>query len=85
VGSRPEHPGSADITLTTDVSASELRFRNVPQTRVRFAGSPDYDCASGSDRTNLSEPVKVGVTYRDVVVNYRLAAKLKAPRRKRKR
>jgi hypothetical protein len=58
------------------VKARELSFRSRPRARVSFAGAPRYDSASGSDRTNLPGRVTAGVTYLDVVVHYRLAAKL---------
>jgi hypothetical protein len=48
----------------------------VPQTRTEFTGVPAYDSASGSDRANLPERVEKDITYRDVRVDYRLAAKV---------
>jgi len=76
MGSRPDRPENADISFTAEVSAESLRFDDVPETRVEFTGSPAYESASGSDRVNLPERVQAAVTYRDVRVDYRLAAKL---------
>lgn len=73
---RPDRPERADITFTAEVSAEMLRFGEVPQTRVEFTGAPRHESASGSDRFNLPERVKAAVTYHDVRVDYRLAAKL---------
>ncbi|MDR0358187.1 MAG: hypothetical protein LBJ87_01795 [bacterium] len=73
---RPGQPENADISFTAQVKARELRFRDAPETRVEFSGSPGHESGSGSDRRNLPQPVRPGVTYRDVQVDYRLAAKL---------
>jgi hypothetical protein len=73
---RPERPVSADIGFTAEVRARQLRFGEVPQTRTEFTGFPAYESASGSDRVNLPERVETDVTYRDVRVDYWLAAKV---------
>lgn len=73
---RPSTPANADISFTAEVRARELRFHDAPQTRVEFSGSPGHESASGSDRRNLPQRVRPAVTYRDVQVDYRLAAKL---------
>lgn len=61
------------------MAADRLRFRSPPQTEVGFFGSPERESVSGSDRTNLPEPVQAGVDYRDVRVAYRLATALCDP------
>jgi hypothetical protein len=76
-----EHPGpalrrSADILVTAMVRADLLRFRAVPDNRVVFTGDAGGDSASGSDRTNLPCSVATNVTYRDIEVDYAIAAKL---------
>jgi hypothetical protein len=76
VSARPERPYGADIEFTAEVSAQRLRFDEVPDTPVEFTGSPEHESASGSARVNLPERVQAAVTYRDVQVDYRLAAKL---------
>jgi hypothetical protein len=73
---RPSRPRSPDIELAASVHADELRFVEPPQVDVRFAGEPAHESASGSDRTNLPEPVEPGVAYRSVRVDYRLASRL---------
>jgi len=76
---RPKRPGNADITITASVSARQLRFGEVPQTRTEFSGTPGHESASGSDRANLPQLVEKDVTYRNVRVNYRLASALLYP------
>lgn len=76
MGPRPDRPENADISFTAQLSAESLRFDDAPDTRVEFTGSPAHESASGSDRANLPEPVQAAVIYRDVQVDYRLAAKL---------
>lgn len=59
------------------MAADWLRFRSPPQTEVGFFGSPERETFSGSERTNLPEPVEAGADYRDVRVAYRLATALR--------
>ncbi|MGH8868295.1 MAG: hypothetical protein ACRDYU_09895 [Actinomycetes bacterium] len=76
---RPRRPESADVELTATVRARELRFEEAPETRVEFTGEPGHESANGSDRANLPEHVEPWVTYRDVRVDYRLAARVLDP------
>lgn len=69
-----------DIELTTSVRADRLRFRDEPETEVRFHGSRGRETFSGADRTNLPEPVEPGTDYHDVRVDYRLATALRPGR-----
>jgi hypothetical protein len=65
-----------DIEIAAAATAKRLRFHKRPDTEVRFEGQPDIDCVSGSERENLPERVEPGVTYRDIRVRWRAAAKL---------
>jgi hypothetical protein len=65
-----------DIEIGAAVRAKRLRFHEKPETEVRFEGQPDIDSVSGSERENLPEKVEPGVTYRDIRVRWRAAAKL---------
>jgi hypothetical protein len=76
---RPTRPASADISVTAEIRADQLRFDEVPQTHTEFTGVPAYQSASGSNRANLPERVQKDVTYRHVRVDYRLAAKVIYP------
>ena len=68
-----------DIELGATVKATELRFERVPDAEIGFDGEPGHDSVSGSERENLPDEVEPGVTYRDVAVRWRLAARLEDP------
>ena len=70
-----------DIELTASIEADELHFREEPETDVQFSGEPGHRSSSGTERTNLPDKVKPGVTYRDVRVDYRLASEIARRRR----
>lgn len=70
---------TADILFTARVKADELRFEVVPENSVVFTGDAAEESASGSDRTNLPRQVQQNVTYRDVQIDYAIAAKLEQP------
>lgn len=60
------------------VSAERLRFGAVPDTRVTYRGHPGHEGHDGSDRAGLPRPVAAEVTYRQVRVDYRIVAALRA-------
>ena len=70
-----------DIEIGAVVKAKRLRFRKKPETEVRVEGEPGVDDRSGSSRENLPDTVEPGVTYRDVTVRWRAAAKLDPSKR----
>ena len=65
-----------EIEFTANVKAHKLRFDEVPKTKVRFWGHPERNSVSGTERRNLPEEVRRGVTYRDVSVRLRIASEL---------
>jgi hypothetical protein len=65
-----------DVTFTSTVRADEITFSEVPETSVDFPGDTDDRSTSGSDRTNLPNPVRPHVTYHDIQVDYRIEAYL---------
>lgn len=73
---RPEAPEHPDIEFTASVRGREMRFDEVPETEVRFWGHPERASVSGTERKNLPEEVRQGVTYRDFSVRLRIAAEL---------
>jgi hypothetical protein len=73
---RPKRPVRADLDFTARVKADELRFTSKPEVDVSFFGEPAHESHAGSTRRNLPEEVEPGVTYRDVVVDYRLASRV---------
>ena len=76
----PENPERPDVEIGASVSAKKLRFRRSPETEVEFSGDSDREAASGSERENLPDEVEPGVTYRDVKVRWRAAARIRDPR-----
>ena len=66
-----------DVEMGARVKAKRLRFKHVPETEVEFRGDPEPESESRSERKNLPEEVEPDVTYRDVEVRWRAAAKLK--------
>jgi len=71
----PEQP-LADVEIGAAASARKLRFRNKPQTEVGFAGRPDQESDSHTERENLPEEVEPGIIYRDVRVRWRAGARI---------
>ncbi len=63
-----------DIEIGAAVKAKKLRFRRVPETEVELTGD---EVAEGSERENLPDQVEPGVTYRDVRVRWRAAARIR--------
>ncbi|RKS76523.1 hypothetical protein BZB76_1879 [Actinomadura pelletieri DSM 43383] len=78
-GKRPdaELRRTADILFTARVKADEIRFDVASGTSVEFTGDTDDESTSGSDRTNLPDNVKEGTVYRDVQIDYAIAARLR--------
>jgi hypothetical protein len=72
---RPE----PDIEITALVRADELRFECTPHADVRVHAESPADAERVSDRENLPDEVEPGVTYRDVAVTWRVAARLRDP------
>jgi hypothetical protein len=66
-----------DIEIGAVARAKKLRFRRVPETEVEFTGDSERDEVSGTERENLPDEVEPGVTYRDVRVRWRAAARIK--------
>ena len=77
-----------DIEIGAVVRAKKLRFNKTPKTKVAFDKeseaslegiAPEIDTDSGSERKNLPDKVEPNKTYRDVVIRWGAAAKLKPP------
>jgi hypothetical protein len=73
---RLDSPGNPDVEISATVKSRELRFEEVPETRTRFWGSPERESVSGTERENLPDEVKSGVTYRNSSVRIRIASEL---------
>ncbi len=73
---RPEALETPDIEFTADVKGRELRFDEVPETKVQFWGRSERASVSGTERKNLPEEVRRAVTYRNFSVQLRIATEL---------
>jgi hypothetical protein len=65
-----------DVEIGAVVRAKSLRFERVPDVEVGFTGDEPREQVSGSERENLPDEVEPGVTYKDVRVRWRAAAKI---------
>jgi len=65
-----------DVEIGAVVKAKSLRFERVPDVDVAFTGDEPREQVSGSERENLPDQVEPGVTYRNVRVRWRAAAKI---------
>ena len=69
----------ADVEVFTSVRADELRFENVPETKVWFEGEPAERSSSRTERDNLPDEVEPGVTYRDFAVRWQARSRIIHP------
>ena len=68
-----------DVEMKFSVRAKELRFECKPEVDVvAFADAP-ATAELQSERENLPDEVEPGVTYRDIAVRWRAAARLGEP------
>jgi hypothetical protein len=68
-----------DVEIAARARADEVRFACKPEVRVRAYADAPATAESVSERENLPDEVQPGVTYRDVSVRWRLAARLDDP------
>jgi hypothetical protein len=68
-----------DVEISTSARARAVRFGIVPQTSVWFDGEPGVRSSSRSERENLPDEIEPGVTYRDIRVRWRAAARIVHP------
>ncbi len=85
-GDDPDRIEGPDVEIGASVRAKRLRFKDKPRTDVDLHGEArtpegrtDLEATSGSERENLPDEVDPGVTYRDVRVRWRTAARLRDP------
>ncbi|HMJ04063.1 MAG TPA: hypothetical protein VK506_14070 [Conexibacter sp.] len=85
-GDDPDRIEQPDVEIGASVKAKRLRFRSRPETDVELHGEVTergrrgrLETASGSERENLPEEVEPGITYEDVRVRWRAAARLEEP------
>ncbi len=63
-----------DLAITANVTARELRFDQVPNTRVDFTGRPKRETVWDAARQNLPRPVQPGVTYRNIGIQLKITS-----------
>jgi hypothetical protein len=68
-----------DVEIAARARADEVRFACKPEVRVRAYADAPATAESISERENLPDQVQPGVTYRNVSVRWRLAARLDDP------
>jgi hypothetical protein len=68
-----------DVEIAASVRADEVRFECKPEVRVGAYANAPATAELVSERDNLPDEVEPGVTYRDVSVRWRLAARLDDP------
>ena len=68
-----------DVEIAASVRADEVRFECKPEVRVGAYANAPATAESVSERENLPDEVEPGVTYRNVSVRWRLAARLNDP------
>jgi hypothetical protein len=68
-----------DVEIAASVRADEVRFECKPEVRVGAYANAPATAESVSERENLPDEVQPGVTYRNVSVRWRLAARLNDP------
>jgi hypothetical protein len=70
-----ENIQNADVSITANVTARELRFEVVPNPTVEFTGKPERITVWEADRQNLPQQVEPGVTYRNIGIQLRIASR----------
>ena len=87
-----ERAGEPDVEIGAAASAKRLRFKRKPKVEVNTHAYRELDPQvaremekiegegySNTERENLPDEVEPGVTYRDVRVRWRAAARLEDP------
>jgi hypothetical protein len=69
----------SDVELKVSLRADEVRFECVPEVDVEAYADSPATAESQSERENLPDELEPGVTYRDVAVRWRVAARLNEP------
>jgi hypothetical protein len=69
-----------DLDFFTSVKAKEVKFGQVPEKRkVTYYGEPCHETDAKVERENIPEEPEVGVTYRDVKVDWSVAQRIVHP------
>jgi hypothetical protein len=65
-----------DVEMAVTLRAQELRFECVPDVRIGAHSDTPATVEHVSERENLPDAVEPNVTYKNVTVRWRLAARL---------
>lgn len=65
-----------DLLIRASAQMRSLRFESEPAVRVNISGCAAPDPIRVTERTNLPQPVRAGVTYTDVRVGVEIASHL---------
>jgi hypothetical protein len=68
-----------DVEMAISVRAAEVRFECKPEVEVVAHADSPATAESQSERENLPDELEAGVTYRDVAVRWRVAARMNEP------
>jgi hypothetical protein len=68
-----------DVEIAAAARADEVRFECKPEVRVRAYSNVPTSAESVSERENLPDEIEPGVTYRNISVRWRLAARMDDP------
>jgi hypothetical protein len=68
-----------DVEIAAAVRADELRFECKPEVRIVAHADSPASAESVSDRENLPDELEPGVSYRNLAVRWRVAARLHDP------
>jgi hypothetical protein len=68
-----------DVEIRAAATVKEVRFERKPEVRVGAYANAPASAESVSERENLPDEVEPGITYTDVAVRWRLAARLDDP------
>lgn len=72
--------GRPDLDFFTSVKAKEVTFGKLSDERkVTYYGEPDHETEGTVERENIPEDPKVGVTYRDVKVDWTVLQRVVHP------
>jgi hypothetical protein len=65
-----------DVEISARARARELTFHETPEVSESARAEPGGESVVGGHRENLPARVETGVTYRDIRIDHRLAARL---------
>lgn len=72
--------GRPDLEWSSSVKAKEVTFGKLSEERkVTYYGDPDHETDATVERENIPEDPEVGVTYRDVKVDWKVRQRIVHP------